>query len=257
MRIDVGDRQRARLVRRSGQVRRRLETAEDVRLLEDHARRVTGNRGNVVRDVTPSVCPHLDDLEAEPRRVRLHDLAHLRVDRLAQDDLRAPGHVLRHVTRVRRGGRARRSRTRSTRPSRSARRSPSGTRRSPGASPGSSPAGTACTPSGILRGPAWRRRTRARSGRRSRRRGTRAREPVCALRSASSVRCATISCSESAGSSASSPRKRTASGMSRKSSSTEATPIAASISSRSSSVSERNGSARLTGLRAPSCRPRP
>ena len=37
--------------------------------------------------VTPSAVRHLDDLEAEARRVGLHDLAHLRVQRLGENDL--------------------------------------------------------------------------------------------------------------------------------------------------------------------------
>ena len=43
---------------------------------------------------------HLDDLEPEARRVRLHDLAHLRVRRLGDDDLAASGRVLRDVAGV-------------------------------------------------------------------------------------------------------------------------------------------------------------
>src|SRR5919106_4887914 len=63
--------------------------------------------------------------------------------------------------------------------------------------------------------------------------------PLGTLRSASSVRWATSAGSESAGSRSSSPRKRTPSGMSRNSSSTEETPTAASIASLSESVRER------------------
>src|ERR671918_1267462 len=63
--------------------------------------------------------------------------------------------------------------------------------------------------------------------------------PLGTLRSASSVRWATSSGSESAGSRSSSPRNRTPSGMSRNSSSTEETPTAASIASLSESVRER------------------
>ena len=51
--------------------------------------------------VAPSAVRHLDDLEPEPGRVRLHDLAHLRARRLGDDDLRPPGRVLRHVAGVR------------------------------------------------------------------------------------------------------------------------------------------------------------
>src|SRR6266545_6005320 len=63
--------------------------------------------------------------------------------------------------------------------------------------------------------------------------------PVWALRSASSDTCAARSSSDRAGSSSSSRPRRTPSGRSRKSASTVGTPIAASISSRSSGVSER------------------
>ena len=50
--------------------------------------------------VTPPSCGDLDDLEAEPGRVGLHDLAHLRVERLGEHDPRAPGGVLRDVAGV-------------------------------------------------------------------------------------------------------------------------------------------------------------
>jgi hypothetical protein len=49
---------------------------------------------------------YLDDLEAEPRCVRLDDLAHLRVQRLAEDDLRAARRVLGDEAGVRRDRRA-------------------------------------------------------------------------------------------------------------------------------------------------------
>src|SRR5688572_23539033 len=61
---------------------------------------------------------------------------------------------------------------------------------------------------------------------------------VSAFRAASSSRWRTSSGSDSAGSRRSAPSKRTPAGMSRKSSSTDPTPIAASIASRSASVSE-------------------
>ena len=48
----------------------------------------------------------LDDLEAEPGRVGLDDLAHLRVERLGEHDPRAPGRVLRDVAGVGRDGEA-------------------------------------------------------------------------------------------------------------------------------------------------------
>src|SRR5215218_9679810 len=61
---------------------------------------------------------------------------------------------------------------------------------------------------------------------------------VSTFRDASSSRCRTSSGSDSAGSRSSSRPKRTPSGMSRKSSATESTPIASSISRRSASVAE-------------------
>src|SRR5919202_6783469 len=62
---------------------------------------------------------------------------------------------------------------------------------------------------------------------------------VSTLRDASSVRCATSSGSERAGSRLSSRPKRTPAGICSKRSSTETTPIVASICSRSCSVSDR------------------
>src|SRR4051794_10605076 len=59
------------------------------------------------------------------------------------------------------------------------------------------------------------------------------------LRDASSSMCRVSSASERAGGTSSARWNRTPAGMSRKSSSTESTPIAASISRRSASVSER------------------
>src|SRR5205085_1459373 len=41
-RIDMGDRQGARVVDRGSKLRCRLQAAEEVRLLEDHARRLAG-----------------------------------------------------------------------------------------------------------------------------------------------------------------------------------------------------------------------
>ena len=88
-RVDVRDRQRPGVVRGGGQLRRRLEAAEEVRLLEDHGRRALGGaRARSSGSVVAVAMRHLDDLEAEAGRVRLHDLAHLRVRRLGDDDLR-------------------------------------------------------------------------------------------------------------------------------------------------------------------------
>ena len=83
-RVDVGDRQRARLVRGCGQLGRGLEAAEEVRLLEDHRGGVLGRLARGRRVDRPALVRHLDDLEAEAGRVGLHDLPHLRVQRLAR-----------------------------------------------------------------------------------------------------------------------------------------------------------------------------
>ena len=66
-RVDVRDRERARLARRRGELGRRLEAAEEVRLLEDHRGRVVGGGGDRCRVGDAVLVRHLDDLEAEPR----------------------------------------------------------------------------------------------------------------------------------------------------------------------------------------------
>ena len=93
--IDVRDRQGAGLGSGCRQLGGGLEAAEEVRLLEDHARGVGGGLAELVRVGDSAVVADLDDLEAEPGRVRLHDLPHLRAQCLAEDDLVAAGHVLR------------------------------------------------------------------------------------------------------------------------------------------------------------------
>ena len=106
-RVDVRDRERLGVVRRGRKRGRRLEAAEEVRLLEDDGRGVLGRLPKLVRIGRPVAVGHLDDLEAEARRVRLHDLAHLGVRRLGDDDLRlARAGVLRDVARVGGDGRA-------------------------------------------------------------------------------------------------------------------------------------------------------
>ena len=104
--VDVRDRQGPGVVRGGGEVGRRLQAAEEIRLLEDDARGVTSGGGQLVRVGHAVAVRHLDHLEAEAGRVRLHDLAHLRVERLGDDDARAAGDVLRDVTRVGGDGRA-------------------------------------------------------------------------------------------------------------------------------------------------------
>ena len=99
-RVDVGDGERAGVVRGGREVRRRLEAAEEVRLLEDDARGVAGGFAELVGVGDPVAVRHLDDLEPEARRVGLHDLADLRVERLGEHDARAARDVLRDVAGV-------------------------------------------------------------------------------------------------------------------------------------------------------------
>ncbi len=88
-RVDVRDRERAGLARRRRELRRGLEAAEEVRLLEEDCRRVGRGFGDLLRIGRPVRMGDLDDLEPEAGRVRLHDLPHLRVQRLRENDLRA------------------------------------------------------------------------------------------------------------------------------------------------------------------------
>ena len=78
----MGDRERSRVRRRGGEVRRRLEAAEEVRLLEDRAGRVLGGVAELGRVGHPIPVRNVDDLEPEARSVGLDHLAHLWVDRL-------------------------------------------------------------------------------------------------------------------------------------------------------------------------------
>ena len=99
------DRQRTGVRSDCDEVRRRLEAAEEVRLLEDDRGGVRGCALKLVRVRRPAAVGHLDDLEPEPGRVGLHDLPRLRVRRLGHDDSLAAGRVLRDVAGV--GGNAR------------------------------------------------------------------------------------------------------------------------------------------------------
>ena len=151
-----------------------------------------------VRIGRPAVVRHLDHLEPEPRRVGLHDLAHLRIQRLGEDDLRAARGVLGDVAGVGGDGRAVvAGGVRDVHPGQLADRglvledrlqdalAHLGLVRRVGRQE-----------LAALRAP--RRRPPARSGRRCPRRGTRARAPCATFRAASSSRCATSSCSDSA-----------------------------------------------------------
>ena len=84
----MGDRERARLAGGRGERGRILEAAEEVRLREDHGRRTLRRRGDARRVGDAALVADLDDLEPEPGRVGLHDLAHLRVERLGEHDPR-------------------------------------------------------------------------------------------------------------------------------------------------------------------------
>ena len=104
--IDVRDRHRTRVDGRCCEVRRRLETPEEVRLLKDHRSSVRcggGDRHRIGRAVRMG---DLDDLETEARGVCLDDLAHLRVHGLTDDDPAPSRDVLRHVAGVSGHGRA-------------------------------------------------------------------------------------------------------------------------------------------------------
>ena len=94
------DGERARLLRGRGERGRVLEAAEEVRLREDHRGGVLRRGGEPSGSMTPPSCGDLDDLEPEAGRIGLDDLAHLRVQRLGEDDARAAGHVLRDEARV-------------------------------------------------------------------------------------------------------------------------------------------------------------
>ena len=85
--VDVGDGERARLAGGGRERGRVLEAAEEVRLREDHGRCVLRRRRNARGIGDAALVRHLDDLEAEPGRVRLDDLAHLRVEGLGEHDL--------------------------------------------------------------------------------------------------------------------------------------------------------------------------
>jgi hypothetical protein len=100
-RIDVRDRECPRVVRGRGQVRRTLEAAEEVRLLEEDARRLARRTGDLVGIGDAAPLRDLDHLEPEARRIRLDHLTHLRVDGLGEDDGRPPGCVPGDVAGIR------------------------------------------------------------------------------------------------------------------------------------------------------------
>ena len=92
--VDVRDRHRPGVVRGRGQLWSVLQDPEEVRLLEDHRRRVTCRVAQASGVGRAAFVRHLDHLEPEAGRIGLHDLAHLRVRRLGDDDLRLARRVL-------------------------------------------------------------------------------------------------------------------------------------------------------------------
>ena len=103
--VHVRNRERLGLRRRRGEVGRRLQHSEEVRLLEDYAGRVGGCLAKLVGIGHAVPVRHLNHLEAEAGRVGLHDLPHLRAGRLRHDDLGAARRVLRDEAGVGRDGR--------------------------------------------------------------------------------------------------------------------------------------------------------
>src|SRR5262245_15341027 len=100
------DWKRLGVVRSRRELGRRLEAAEEVRLLEDDASGVLGRAAQLVRVGDAFVVTNLDDLEAEPGRVGLDDLPDLRVERLGEDDLGPARGMLGDVAGVRGDSRA-------------------------------------------------------------------------------------------------------------------------------------------------------
>ena len=83
-----------------------LEAAQEVRLLKDHGRSVLRRLGELVRVRDAAPVRHLHDVEPESRGVRLHDLPDLRIERLREHDLRPVRDVACHEARIRGDGRA-------------------------------------------------------------------------------------------------------------------------------------------------------
>src|SRR5690348_3407586 len=96
----MSDRDRFRLAGDGDELGCRLETAEEVRLLEDDGGRVTGRFRELLRVGRAAPMRYLDHLEAEAGRVGLDDLPNLRTGCLGHDDLRPAGDVLDDVARV-------------------------------------------------------------------------------------------------------------------------------------------------------------
>ena len=92
--VDVRDRERPGVASCSCEGRCVLEAAEEVRLREDDRRRALrcGCDARGIRDAVR--VSDFDDLEPEPGRIGLDDLAHLGVQRLGEHDLRPTGRML-------------------------------------------------------------------------------------------------------------------------------------------------------------------
>jgi hypothetical protein len=96
----VRDRKRLGVASGGGELGCRLEAAEEVGLLKDHASGVRCGGTELVRVGRSAAMGYLDDFEGESSRVRLHDVPDLRIRRLGDDDPRASGRVLRDEARV-------------------------------------------------------------------------------------------------------------------------------------------------------------
>jgi hypothetical protein len=83
-----------------------LQAPEEVRLLKDHRGGVLRGLANAIGVRHSTVMRHLDHVQAEAWRVRLHDLSHLRARCLGDDDLRPARCVLRDEAGVGRNRRA-------------------------------------------------------------------------------------------------------------------------------------------------------
>ncbi len=104
--IDVRDGERPGLPGRLRQIGSRFEVAEEVRLLEEDGGGIR-RCGTYLVGVGHAVpVRNLDHLEAEARRIGLHDLADLGVQRLGEHDLPPLGDVPRDEAGVGRHGRA-------------------------------------------------------------------------------------------------------------------------------------------------------
>ena len=97
-RVDRGDRQRARLLRRRGEGLEVLDRAEEVRVLDEHGGGVgVERRGELAGVGEAALEADLDHLGAEAARVGAERLAAVRVQAPGDDEAAAPGGADRQV----------------------------------------------------------------------------------------------------------------------------------------------------------------